>query len=55
MFLPNTQFKINYYYKANLVCLGQENIRKTTYTFSDTDIEKAHNKKISVVVELTEI
>ena len=55
VFLPNKQFKINYYYRANLVCLGQENIRKTTYTFSDTDIEKAQNKKLSVVIELTEI
>jgi ankyrin repeat protein len=55
VFLPNTSFRIDYYYKANLVCLGQENIRKTTYTFSDTDIEKAQNKKISVIIELTEI
>lgn len=55
VFLPNTTFRIDYYYKANLVCLGQENIRKTTYTFSDTDIEKAQNKKISVIIELTEL
>jgi ankyrin repeat protein/uncharacterized protein YegL len=55
VFLPNTRFLVENYYKANLCCLGQSNIRASSYSFSQTDIEKAINGKLSIVIELREI
>ena len=54
IFLPNTKFLIKNYYKANICCLGQSNIRLTTYSMSLLDIEKATNGKTSIIIELEE-
>lgn len=57
MFTPGTVFEVsNWYYGKDIqICLGQENIRATTYKIKDEDIEK-HIKGIeALVIELTEV
>ena len=55
IFLPNTKFIVENYYKATMCCLGQSNIRISSCSFSKTDIEKAINGKLSIVIELREV
>ena len=55
IFVPGTQFMITNIYIASIICLGQENIRKTTYLAKDKDIIKAANSESSIIIELEEI
>ena len=57
LFTPNTVFKIINHYKPNIICLQQENIRTSTFSImhKDNDLEKAHNGKASIIIELEEI
>lgn len=54
MFLPQSQFRVKSYYKANLICLGQANIRTQTFKISEKDIERAC-KGECIIIELEEI
>lgn len=55
MFLPGTEFTITNYYVASATCLGQENIRKTTFKITEKEILKAVNQQAAIIVELTEV
>jgi ankyrin repeat protein/uncharacterized protein YegL len=55
IFLPQSTFIITNFYIANIIALGQENIRKSTYLAKDKDILKATNSEACIIVELTEI
>jgi hypothetical protein len=55
VFLPNTKFIVENYYKANVCCLGQSNIRLSTYSCSQTDIDKAFSGTTCIIIELIEI
>ncbi|MCJ7637365.1 MAG: ADP-ribosyltransferase domain-containing protein, partial [Nitrososphaeraceae archaeon] len=54
VFLPGTQFRVKAYYKANIVCLGQKNIRVSTFKIADKDIERAL-KGECIIIELEEV
>lgn len=54
LFLPGTMFTITALYRADVIALGQANIRGTTFTARDNDIKKAAEGKTSIIVELEE-
>ncbi len=55
IFKPHSVFKITNHYVASLICLGQENIRESSFKASETDLEKAKNKKCCICVEIEEL
>ena len=55
IFLPGTQFIITNHYSPSIICLGQANIRGTTFKIKDSDYEKALSGQASIIVELTEV
>jgi hypothetical protein len=55
IFLPETSFEVVNYYKPSVHCLGQENIRATTYAVTEKDIERAARGLACIVVELREV
>lgn len=55
MFNPGTSVKVTNYYAPSIICLGQANIRKSTYAIRDQDIVKASNREASIIIELEEI
>jgi hypothetical protein len=54
-FLPATTFVITNYYIPNVICLGQENIRNSTFRIKEKDIEKAMSGEASIIIELEEL
>lgn len=55
IFLPESQFEIINYYVASLICLGQANIRTSTFSVKEKDLQKAANNESCIIVELQEI
>lgn len=55
VFLPSTTFVIKNYYISNIVCLGQANIRNTTFRIKESDIKKALAGEASIIIELEEL
>lgn len=55
IFLPDSQFEITNHYVASLICLGQENIRTSTFAVKEKDLQKATNGESCIIVELKEI
>ena len=55
VFLPRRQFKIKSLLKGNLICMGQANIRYTSYMATETDLEKAALGKLSLIIEIEEL
>lgn len=55
IFLPNTEFLVKDIFAPNVICLGQPNIRKTTFKIKEKDIEKAVNGTACIIIELEEI
>ena len=54
IFLPGTRFTVTNHYSPNIICLGQANIRNTTFKIKPSDYDKAHNGQASIIVELEE-
>jgi hypothetical protein len=55
IFSPGTSMKITNYYSASIICLGQANIRNSTFSIKDTDLVKAGRGECCIVVELDEV
>jgi len=55
VFFPKTKFRITNYYQNNIVVLGQPNVRQSSYLATESDYQKVKDKKVSLIVELTEI
>lgn len=55
IFLPATRFAITNHYVADIICLGQANIRATTFKITDRYYEKVEYNKASIIIELTEV
>lgn len=55
VFVPGTRFVVGALYRADVITLGQPNIRQSTYTASESDIIKAHNGEACIIIELTEL
>ena len=57
VFLPGTTFKIVNHLKASSMCLGQSNIRDTTFRIKEgeKDLERACKKQGCLIIELEEI
>lgn len=55
VFAPGTRFVIENLYRADIIALGQPNIRQSTYSASESDLIKAHNGEACIIVELTEL
>lgn len=55
VFLPGSKFVVENYYLADSICLGQANIRKSTFSVTEKDLEKAQDGKTCIIVELTEV
>lgn len=51
LFLPGSQFKITNFYKLDAICLGQKNIRTSTFGFKQDEILRANG----VIIELEEM
>jgi ankyrin repeat protein len=54
LFLPGTKFTVAALYRADIITLGQANIRSTTYGARDVDITKAAEGSSCIIVELIE-
>jgi hypothetical protein len=54
IFLPETTYVVENYYKPDVVCLGQANIRATTFAVTEKDITNAARGKACIIVELRE-
>lgn len=54
IFVPGTKMEITNWYVASIICLGQANIRKSTYSVKDNDIMKAVRGECCIIVELQE-
>jgi len=55
LFLPNTKFVVTNHFSPSITCLGQENIRLSTYKIKDKDYERACQGTASIIIELTEV
>ena len=55
MIVPFTKFRVANFYKPDIHCIGQANIRHTTYKVGEEDVNKARNGKGAIVVELIEL
>ena len=55
LFLPNTKFSVTNHFSPSITCLGQENIRLSTFKIKDKDYERACQGTASIIIELTEI
>lgn len=55
IFMPGTTFIVKNYFIASTICLGQENIRMSSFIAKEKDITKAINKECSICVEIEEI
>ncbi|AYV83447.1 MAG: ankyrin repeat protein [Hyperionvirus sp.] len=55
IFQPGTKFRIISHYKADMICLAQKNIRKSTFATGPSDLDKATRGIASIIVELEEI
>ncbi len=55
IFCPGTSMKITNYYSASMICLGQANIRNSTFSIKDTDLVKAARGEACIIVELDEV
>ena len=54
LFLPGTSFVVKALYRADVVALGQANIRGSTFTANENDIRKAVNGEACIIVEIVE-
>lgn len=54
IFLPGTTFVVEDYYKPNVLCLGQANIRGTTFAVTDKDLTNAARGVASIVIQICE-
>jgi hypothetical protein len=54
VFLPETKFVVKDLYKPDILCLGQANIRATTFAVSGKDIANATRGTACIIVELRE-
>ena len=55
IFLPGTIMGIVNYYVADMICLAQANIRKSTFAVKESDVSKAVRGECSIIVELEEV
>lgn len=55
IFNPGTLMKVMNYYVASIICLGQENIRKTTYMMKENDMVKVIKGESCIIIELDEV
>lgn len=55
IFNPGTIMKIVNYYVASMICLGQANIRQSTYSAKENDLIKAIKGECCIIVELEEM
>jgi hypothetical protein len=53
--MPGSMFVVQRICIADIIALGQQNIRSTTYLAKETDIHKAVNSQSCIIVELQEI
>lgn len=55
IFKPNSEFRITNHFIASLTCLGQANIRTSTFKVKEKDLIKATNGESCIIIELEEI
>jgi ankyrin repeat protein/uncharacterized protein YegL len=55
MFAPNTHFRVTNWYRGDVICLGQANIREHTFKLKDEEIGTMMNTNKSLIIELTEV
>lgn len=55
IYKPGSKMQITNYYVASVTCLGQANIRKSTYSMKENDLNKVLKGESSIIVELTEV
>jgi hypothetical protein len=55
IFSPGTSMRVMNYYVASIICLGQENIRKTTYMMKENDMVKVIKGESCIIIELDEV
>jgi hypothetical protein len=55
IFLPGSCFKVNAYYNASIIALGQANIRNTTFVWKPEYMLKVMDGKSSIIIEVEEV
>lgn len=55
VFLPGTSFKVTNHYKSSIICLGQANIRGSTFKITENDYNKINVEQDAIIIELEEI
>jgi len=54
IFLPSCTFTITALYRADVIALGQANIRTSTFAIRDSDLKKAAERSSAIIVEIQE-
>jgi len=55
LFKPNTRFRVSNWYRGDVICLGQANIREHTFKIKEEDIPTYLGSNKSLIIELEEI
>lgn len=55
VFLPNCKFFVTRWYRGNVICLGQENIREHTFGLKDSELPDYLHSNKALIIELQEI
>ena len=55
LFLPNTSFRVTHWYRGDVICLGQENIREHTFKIKEEDLPAMISSNKGLIIELEEM
>jgi ankyrin repeat protein/uncharacterized protein YegL len=55
IFLPYTKFRVSAWFVGNIIALGQENIRHSTFKIKVEEMDKMINSNTSLIIELEEL
>jgi ankyrin repeat protein/Mg-chelatase subunit ChlD len=55
VYLPGTSFIVTNHYRSSIICLGQANIRESTFKMQTNDYNKVLNGTEAIIIELEEI
>jgi hypothetical protein len=55
LFPPNTRFRVIAWYRGDVICLGQANIRQHTFGIKPEEREKYLSTNAALIIEMREL
>jgi hypothetical protein len=55
LFPPRCRFRVSAWYRGDVICLGQANIRQHTFGIKPEDLAKYAGGNAALIIELTEM